>query len=211
MASIFVVARTTLRLRYQKKLFVDDAFLFFAEICLCASFGLLFAFVNATYLDEALLTHSDVAEIPQDFLHQLLQFHALSDAYLVLTYTSIFAVKASFLFLFRVLVRRVHKMVVFWWIALATTTVAWMVCVIAQFLPCLYFDVRASKLILGALISNVALKCYAAACGANAQFPKTVGISAMSIILDMITDIMSSFSSFRAACHTTHLTQLTIQ
>ncbi|MCJ1468504.1 hypothetical protein MMC07_007133 [Pseudocyphellaria aurata] len=112
---LFVIARTTLRLRYQKRLFIDDAFLFFAEICLCASVGLLYAFAEGLYLDEALITRPSAAVFPPDFMHLLFQFHKLSDAYLVLTYTSIFAVKFSFLFFFRVLVRRMHKMIVYWW------------------------------------------------------------------------------------------------
>ena len=195
-ASLAVVARTALRLRYQKRLFIDDAFLFFAEICLCASFGLLYAYVDSAYLDEALLIRPEVAEIPPNFLHRLLNFHALSDAFLILTYASIFSVKFGFLFLFRVLVRRVRKLVFFWWMALAITTVAWIVCTVGQVLPCLYFDMRASMFTLGSLISNVALRCYPAACGQNSQLRKTIGISAMTISLDMITDIISWFSFF---------------
>ena len=193
-ASLSVVARTALRLRYQKRLFVDDAFVFFAEICLCASFGLLYASADSTYLEEALLIRPKVAEIPPDFLHRLLSLHALNTAFLILTYTSIFAVKFSFLLLFRVLVRRVQKLVNFWWMAVAITTIAWIVCTVGLILICPYFGARASKFILGSLISNVALRCYPASC--NHKPRKTIGISAMIVLFDMITDIMSWFLFF---------------
>lgn len=113
-ASLLVVARTALCLRYQKRLFVDNAFVFFAEISLCSLFGLFFAFAKSTYLDKAFITQLKVAEIPPDFLHQLFSFHVLSNVFLILTYASIFAVKFGFLFLFRVFVRRVRKLVIFW-------------------------------------------------------------------------------------------------
>lgn len=104
-------------------------------------------FADSLFLDEALVTRPSSAIIPPDFENQLFRFHKISDAYLVLTYTSIFAVKFSFLFFFRVLVRRVHKMVVYWWIVVAVTAVAWIVCVICIFLPCLYFDERSCKIL----------------------------------------------------------------
>lgn len=198
-ASLSVVARTVLRLRYQKRLFVDDAFLFFAEICLCASFGLLYIFVDSAYLEEALIVQPEVVEIPQNPFHQLLSFHAFSTAFTILTYASIFAVKFGFLFLFRVLVRRVRKLVFFWWMAIAITTVVWIVCTVGQVLPCLYFDMRASMFTLGSLISNVALRCYpATSCGQISQLRKVTGISAMAISLDIITDIISEFLFFWA-------------
>lgn len=144
---LFVIARITLRLRYQKRLFIDDAFLFIAQVLLCVCLGLLYMFADSLFLDEALVTRPSLAIIPPDFENQLFRFHKISDAYLVLTYTSIFAVKFSFLFFFRVLVRRVHKMVVYWWIVVAVTAVAWIVCSISIFLPCLYFDERSCKIL----------------------------------------------------------------
>lgn len=104
-------------------------------------------FADNLFFYEALATGRPSTIIPPDFENQLFRFHKISDAYLVLTYTSIFAVKFSFLFFFRVLVRRVHKMVVYWWIVVAVTAVAWIVCVISIFLSCLYFDERLSKIL----------------------------------------------------------------
>lgn len=110
-------------------------------------------------MDEALLTRPASTILPSDLFDQLFRFHKLSDAYLVLTYTSIFAVKFSFLFFFRVLVRRVHKMVVYWWIVIAITTVGWIVCVIGIFLPCLYFDNRSRMFLCSSILCSISELC----------------------------------------------------
>lgn len=170
--------------------------------------GLLYAFADSLFLEEALTTSPSSVILPPDFLNQLFRFHKLSDAYLVLTYTSIFAVKFSFLFFFRVLVRRMHKMIVYWWIVVAVTTVAWAVCVISIFLPCTYFDERSSQsdsvhqfLILIDVIEWL-IGHYAVSCGQKSELPKTIGFAALAIILDMITDILSMFLSFLPLCMT---------
>lgn len=41
LAIIFVLARTVIRLRLQKRLLVDDAFLFLGVVSLCASVALV--------------------------------------------------------------------------------------------------------------------------------------------------------------------------
>ncbi|MCJ1470002.1 hypothetical protein MMC07_008647 [Pseudocyphellaria aurata] len=169
---LFLLARTTLRLRYQKRLFIDDAFLLFAEICLGASVGLLYAFADNLFLNEALVTRPSAVILPPDYTNQRILFQKQSDACLVLTYTSIFAVKFSFLFFFKLIVRRIHSMIVYWWIVVAVTTIAWVVCVIKIFLPCMDFDETSMS------------------CNQKSDIPKNTGLSAMVDILDMITDIL---------------------
>lgn len=137
-----------IRLHYQKRLSIDDAFLVFAEICLCASVGLLYTFVDGLFLEEALLTRPSSTIVPPDLDDQLIRFHLLSSVYLVLTYTTIFSVKFSFLFFFRILVCRIHKMVIYWWIVIAVTSVAWIWCAISIFVPCYHVDSRSRKFLL---------------------------------------------------------------
>ncbi|MCJ1470459.1 hypothetical protein MMC07_009104 [Pseudocyphellaria aurata] len=170
---VFLLARTTLRLRYQKRLFIDDAFLLFAEICLGASVGLLYAFADNLFLYEALVTRPSAVVLSPDSINQQILLRKQSDACLALTYTSIFAVKFSFLFFFKVLVRRMHRMIVYWWIVVAVTTIAWIVCVMIKiFLPCMDFD----KILMS--------------CNQKSDIPTNTGLSAMVDILDMITDIL---------------------
>ena len=132
-ALVFVLVRTVIRFRYQKQFLLDDAFLYFGVICLCAAVGLLMQFSEAMYMSEALNMASVSYEL--DDLQLLSQFDKYSDVYLALTYTTLFSVKLSFLFFFRILVRRVRKMAIYWWTVLAITIVAWPVSIVAAVAP----------------------------------------------------------------------------
>lgn len=59
----------------------------------------------------------------------------ISDAYFALTFTTLFFVKLSFLLFFRILIRRVHKMTIYWWTVLAITMIAWPVSIVAAAAP----------------------------------------------------------------------------
>lgn len=145
-AVIFTVGRVAIRLRYQKTLAVDDAFLIFAVVCLCAAVGLLFAFISSMYLIEALITNDPNATITSDIFDQVESFRKLSTAFLVLSFTAIFAVKFSFLFLFKALIRNVRKIKIYWWTVLVTTAVVWAFGVVEFFLPCPSFGPESCKL-----------------------------------------------------------------
>lgn len=142
---VFTIGRIIIRLRYQKRLAVDDAFLIFAVVCLCVAIGLLFAFISSMYLLEALITDDPNASIPIDIIHQVEWFRALSTAFLVLTFTTIFAVKFSFLFLFKALIRNVRKMNIYWWIVVSTTVAVWAFGIVEFFLPCPTFGPKSCK------------------------------------------------------------------
>lgn len=143
---IFTIGRVVIRLRYQKSLAVDDAFLIFAVACLCVAVGLLFAFISSMYMLEALITDDPNAIVPIDILDQVQWFRKLSTAFLVLTFTTIFAVKFSFLFLFKALIRNVRKIKLYWWTVVLTTTAVWAFGVVENFLPCPTFGPKSCKL-----------------------------------------------------------------
>lgn len=143
---IFAIGRIAIRLRYQKSLAIDDAFLIFAVVCLIVALGLLFACLSSTYLLEALITGDPNVIIPADIIDQVQWFRKLSTAFLVLTFTTIFAVKFSFLFLFKSLIRNVRNMNVYWWIVVVTTAAVWAFGVVENFLPCPTFGPRSCKL-----------------------------------------------------------------
>ena len=94
------------------------------------------------YLVEALITDDPALSLPDDFVAQGLLFQKLSDGFLVLTYNVIFAVKFSFLFFFRGLIRRVRTMGVYWWIIATFTAAVWAFGVVGVFASCPYFDFR---------------------------------------------------------------------
>lgn len=143
LAIVGAIFRIAIRLHYQKRLYVDDGFLFFAIICLCAATGLMYEVIPSMYLVEAILTNDPDTSLPSNVFAQSLLFIKLADGFLVLTYNTIFAVKFSFLFFFRILIRRVHTMLVYWWVVAVLTAVIWAYGVIGLFAQCPHLDIRA--------------------------------------------------------------------
>lgn len=125
LAILGAIIRVAIRLRYQRRLYVDDGFLFFAIICLCVATGLMYEVIPSMYLVEAVLTNDPDTSLPSNLFAESLLFQKLCDGFLVLTYNTIFAVKFSFLFFFRTLIRRVHSMLVYWWMVAVLTAVVW--------------------------------------------------------------------------------------
>lgn len=106
---------------------------------------LLYIVVEPLYVAETLIITPASVEVALDFLNRILHFHRMSDAFVILCYTALYAVKFSFLFFFRTLVRRIPRMVTFWRVVVAITGVAWVVSSISAWLPCPYYDIRSSK------------------------------------------------------------------
>ena len=181
-------------MHYQRRLYVDDGFFFFAIICLCVGTGIMYKIIPSMYLVEAILTNDPNIYLPSDFIAQSLSFHKLGIAFLVLTYNAIFAVKYSFLFFFRALIRRVHKMLVYWWTVAVLTAVVWAYGLIGLFATCPHFDFRACayKFPLEHCTRFRGLNSQAVKCAQASKFPVALGISATMIALDILTDILSS-------------------
>ena len=142
LAILAALIRLAVRLRSQHHLSPDDYFLLFALLNLCIAAGLTYRLLPSMYLVEGLITDDPALSLPADFVAQGLLFQKLSDGFLVLTYNVIFAVKFSFLFFFRGLIRRVRTMGVYWWIVAAFTAAVWAFGVIGVFASCPYFDFR---------------------------------------------------------------------
>lgn len=114
-----------IRYRVQRQLLLDDIFFFLGVLCLCAAFGLLIKLADFMYSIEPIYT----LNMPMD------RFNEIGDAYMALTYTTLFSVKLSFLLFFRILVRRIRTMIVYWWTVLAITCIAWPVSIVAAVAP----------------------------------------------------------------------------
>lgn len=151
----FVFARTGIRLRYQKRLFIDDIFLYFGVICLCAALGLYLEFSKDMFLNEALMTKPLQTKLPSDYLSIWIRFHKMSASYLALTYTTIFSVKFSFLFFFRTLTQRARQMVIYWWMVLFILVVTWIITVVAVDFVCLDFGIGSCTIGLIPFLLNV--------------------------------------------------------
>lgn len=136
---ISVLIRTLIRLRLQKRLFIDDAFLYFAVMCLCASEVLLWRFSNGIFSETVILMIDDspvedTSSVASD---------EVGGVYMILTYMTIYFVKLSFLFFFRTLVRRYRKMTIYWWTVLAIIIITLFVSIVLVVVPlCVAFPIQ---------------------------------------------------------------------
>lgn len=122
-ALIFVLARTLIRLRLQKRLFIDDAFLFVGAMCLCTNVVLVWRFSNGIFAEEKVLNDSSEFVLSPEYVYTFIE-DKIGGVYIILTYITIYFVKLSFLFFFRTLVRRDRKMMRYWWTVLVIIILA---------------------------------------------------------------------------------------
>ena len=109
-----------IRFYKMQKLHIDDYFLILAIASLTTSFGLFMAGVPYLFLFNAVLAGQ--APLPFNII-QLASDTALWFAVgETLAWTTIFAVKFSFLFVFRTLVRRIRPLEILWWVTFALCT-----------------------------------------------------------------------------------------
>ena len=143
---VFTIGRIVIRWHYKRNLAVDDAFLVFAVLCLTVSLVLLFQLISTMYLIEALLTRSPSVIVPSDIFEQISRLHRLEYPFAVMCFTAIFAVKFSFLFLFKALIHNVCKMTIYWWVVFWTTAAGWVLVIVETFLYCPFADHKSRKL-----------------------------------------------------------------
>ena len=141
--------RTVIRIRSQGRLAPDDYMLIFACVTLIASTVLLFDVAETVYWDEALILDPSPATLAEAFLPtfpaKIMHFQQKVFAYLSLTWTTIFAVKLSFLLFFRSMVDRVKKMELFWKVVFGITVVFYCYCAAAVYMGCSKFGLAACK------------------------------------------------------------------
>jgi len=109
-------ARFYVRIRIQKQMSIDDAFLLFGICCLISALGIIYTISNKMYLVESLLFKVPNLQLPPDWIQQSFDYQKFVAISLILTWLSIVSVKFSFLFLFRKLIDRVRYMVIYWWV-----------------------------------------------------------------------------------------------
>lgn len=111
---ISACARFYIRIRVQKQLFLDDAFLIFGICCFICALAILFTYIDDMYMTAAFLFHLKNMELSPDFVQKSFDYQKMAAVSLILSWCSIVSVKLSFLFLFRRLIDRVTVMVIYW-------------------------------------------------------------------------------------------------
>lgn len=139
-ALVCFIGRIYIRVRFHKRLLLDDAFLVFAACCLCAGTGLLLDIAWFVYM------HTAASQIPELLPYLLANYQSLLNTHVkvfpltALQWTAIFAVKACFLVFMRPLVWHISKGVNrYYWFVVWFSGICWAFAVSDAYIICPYF------------------------------------------------------------------------
>lgn len=133
---IAAAARAFVRIHHLKRINADDYFFFFAIAALIAGAGLFFAFIGTSYI---VLAVSEGRTLPPPNFMQKMENAARYALFAqLLSWTTIFSVKISFLFYFWALVNRLYKMEIWWWFTFATFVPITATMISGPFIVCPY-------------------------------------------------------------------------
>ena len=145
LAVIATLTRFLTRLLSRGRLYTDDYFVLFALVCLCAGTGLMIHSYRIVFVDEAAATNATVVIAPGQ-LDLLFGSLGTIDALFCVMWTATFSVKASFLALFRQLIRRVSgRLTIYYWCTVVLTFLAWGFFECEDFIVCPYFRAQVRK------------------------------------------------------------------
>ena len=146
-ASSAVALKIGTRLYVRRRLFPDDCFLIIGLAFLCGAAALIWMVVRPLYAlgslaqDPHTILPSDVIAI----LHRGPYVLNLYLAFLTLTWSTLFAVKFSFLSLFRLLIRS-KCLTRYYWIAVGLCIVSWMFCSFESLILCHFYSTPSGEL-----------------------------------------------------------------
>ena len=133
-AVILALGRTYIKINKFHRLFVDDVFLILAIVLLVA--GTITTFLVLPYNQTEVNVGAGVEAPPPDFMHQLDLDVKLQSASSVLVNASVFSVKFSFLFIFRLLLHHTGKLQAWWWFTFIITIPCAVICMCTEFMVC---------------------------------------------------------------------------
>ena len=152
-AIITAATRIIIRLRIQKRLYLDDGFLMFACICLTAATGVLYFGMSTVYMvEESSFEPTSAASISPSEESRLLQVIALIQritwSYEALSWGTIFAVKFAFLSFFRPLVDRLPSTHRYWKTVVLLTALVAPISVFDNLIACPKLGIDAREYVL---------------------------------------------------------------
>lgn len=125
-------------MRARRGLYLDDYLVLVGTICLCADTVLFYQECNDFMLASAVQSNpSIVPRVNSDAFDHMIRV-SFSDffASFTLVWSTIYAVKCSFLALFQILIERVTKIRTYYWCVVVITVVSWLVTVLEPTFLC---------------------------------------------------------------------------
>lgn len=141
-----VAIRIAIRIKWRRQLSLDDYFLLFGLASLSGAAGLAFRLMRVLFLAEVLVADHPVNYVfsAQDILEFNVAMAAVSSL-VILSWTATYAVKFSFLALFRQLISRLSKKItIYFWIIVGFTLLSWAYVVVEPFILCPVFGLHSS-------------------------------------------------------------------
>lgn len=115
---------------------IDDALLFLACICLTGETILLYKAIPYIYFVQGLTPDNISGASLADTVAKIKWFQKADQAFLFITWTTIFLVKFSYLFFFRHLIDRLGKIIIYWKVVIVINIMIFCFCIIDGFVAC---------------------------------------------------------------------------
>ena len=154
MAIVTALMRTAIRVKFHRRLFIDDTFLIFACLTMTALLATVLYYTPTIFLAET-IPNSQMQEgstVPPASVN----LGALTTRYRKaqflrgsLAWLTIFAVKFSFLSSFRALTNRLPRIFMYWKVVVAVNILASVYCIGCGFLGCLKFGDETGQYLYG--------------------------------------------------------------
>ena len=139
-ALIAVILKIGTRLHFRGRLFHDDSFLIIALAFLCGAKALISMVARPLYALGSLAQDPDII-LPSDvtaMLHRGQYVLKMYLSFLALTWSTLYAIKFSFLSLFRLLVRS-KRLKRYYWVVVGLCIVSWVFCSCEAFILCHFY------------------------------------------------------------------------
>ena len=151
LALVAVTCRFVASVSQRRPLRLDDVFLIFATILLIVGTTLILVILDDTYFVEDLQLNG-IAAIGTGSLvglvDRIIYYRKMDWAFMTITWNSIFCVKFSFLSFFSGLCDRLPRMEIYRRVAYSFCVVAWIWCVVQEFVACPYLGLDSRKLLV---------------------------------------------------------------
>ncbi|CAI6338090.1 unnamed protein product [Periconia digitata] len=168
------ILRIFVRLKYQKQLRLDDAFIVLAAICLCVATGNLYHICQYLYLHSAAVHVPELLPLLLSEFDKLRGTHKKVYPFLAMIWTTTFAVRGCFLAFMRPLVWHISRaMNWYYWFVVVFSILSWAFVVANPFNICPYYGVES-------------VKCFTSTVAEE----KTLGLTSLVTVLDVLSDIM---------------------
>lgn len=143
----------------RRRLYLDDAFLFLAFVCLCAGTAVLFLRLKIVFLEFAVLRQVPAAyAVALQDLDNLVAQNKWALSWIVMSWTSIFAVKWCYFSFFYPLMRNMARWFVWYYrVGIFLSVACWILVIVGgQLLVCPYMGKEAGGMfVIQLFISDV--------------------------------------------------------